>query len=111
LDHPAVSRHDFLQLDLRRDIDTAEPILVLHISQAASERLAAVTEMAIGRRLALVLDGRLMAAPIISASMRNVRLRLHFDPMLSAALSEADWALLGEALGHPPLKGEWKAMR
>lgn len=59
----------------------------LYLTDEGAERLAALTEANIGRALAVVIDGRVMAQPVIRAAITGGQ--MDFVPMRDAAEAEA----------------------
>ncbi|UPT73320.1 MAG: hypothetical protein M0D55_15775 [Elusimicrobiota bacterium] len=53
-----------------------EPLVALKFTEAGAKRLAAVTGASVGRRLAVLVDGRVLSMPVIRESIQGGTLSL-----------------------------------
>jgi protein-export membrane protein SecD len=60
-----LSGANLLKASATRDPATAQPVVIFELDPVGSEELARATAENIGRRLAIVLDGKVMSAPMI----------------------------------------------
>jgi preprotein translocase subunit SecD len=81
------------------DAATGRAELDLTFDDGGAARLAALTRRVIGRRLALVLDGRILAAPLVGSAITGGRLRLP----IGGVASRDELSDLAAALAVGPL--------
>ncbi|WP_412068066.1 SecDF P1 head subdomain-containing protein [Rubrivirga sp. IMCC43871] len=81
----------------------------LWLSRAVAPALFRVTAAAVGGRLAVMVDGRVVAAPVVRSAVPNglvlvTGLRVAEAERLAAALREADRVTMGAPYGDPPVR-------
>lgn len=78
--------------------------VVITLTDDGRERFARLSAELVGRRIALVVDGRTLSAPKILEPIPGGR--MHLD-MGGSADPQRDAAVLAAALRTPPLRGSW----
>jgi preprotein translocase subunit SecD len=74
--------------------DNQSPTVLVSLDAADSNTLGDATKAALGKRLAILLDGRVISAPVVKEAITGSQLQLGFD-----TASEAD--AIAVALGRP----------
>jgi preprotein translocase subunit SecD len=87
-------------INVEEDLQTPGRYLVtMRLDQATSEDFRRFTGDHVGRRLAVVVDGRLVAAPVIREAVTGVRIPILFD--LSKEAADEAVASLRPHIGRP----------
>ncbi|HEY5945432.1 MAG TPA: hypothetical protein VIV40_08070 [Kofleriaceae bacterium] len=75
------------------DMSTNRPAVAIYLTDEAAERFRALTEHSVGDKLAIMVDDRVLAAPLIEGPVKNGRLTITSDDADQLAIVLAAGAL------------------
>ncbi|MCX8037661.1 MAG: hypothetical protein N3D11_11580 [Candidatus Sumerlaeia bacterium] len=73
---PDATEYDMAWAEVQVDRITGRPSVLAHFTIEGADKLALLTAQNIGRRMALIMDGRVLATPLIIAPIRDGRIRI-----------------------------------
>jgi predicted Ser/Thr protein kinase len=94
-----LNESDVASAKLKIDDVTGEPQVLLTFKPEGQARFAEITAKNLGRRLAIVFDGRVLSAPVIQAQITG-------GQAVISGLKEAEAAELVKILSHRPPRGD-----
>lgn len=62
---PFLNGGDLADAETSVDVDTRQPVLILRFNETGRARLAGFTQAHVGRAIAIVVDGRVISAPVL----------------------------------------------
>jgi preprotein translocase subunit SecD len=73
---PDLTNADIAWAEMQVDPISSRPSVLVHFTPVGTDKLAALTKQNIGRRMAIILDGRVLATPLITSEIGDGRATL-----------------------------------
>jgi len=97
-DRPVLDGHALRDVTIDRAPDLNRPYLQVEFDDAGAAALAEVTTAEIGHKLVIVVDGRVVSAPVVQERIAGGRVNISLGGMASVQQLEAQASELAEAL-------------
>jgi len=93
---PDLTERDISWATMQTDRLSGRPAVLIHFTPIGTDKLALLTRQNIGRRLAIVIDGKILSTPLIRAEIRDGRATIEGFKSAAEAQRVAD-ALAGRS--------------
>jgi preprotein translocase subunit SecD len=100
-----VDNDDLENAEPQTDAQTGQPVVALRFTLAGAKRFEALTRRCVGRKLAIILDGKVMSAPIVMEAIAGGMARMS----LGGAPGDQELALTARALTEALRAGPYAA--
>jgi len=87
---PDLTERDISWAQVQIDPLSSRPSVLVHFTPVGTDKLASLTRQNIGRRMAIIIDGRILATPLITSEIRDGRATIQGFKSVAEAQRVAD---------------------